>query len=177
MGDDEMADLDELVREIRSAQDLDEALQVLAGALQRGGFEPVIVGLVGIEADGKFRIRGMWSAMPTRLEAGVVISPELTADTKRLANRLLAGRPIRVDLDDDDLGLLGALSKEEGFAGYLVAPVSGPQGVTAVLGLGSASTDALARADLRRVEALADAIGRWILQKPPPRPPSDPSTS
>lgn len=160
-------ELSVLVQEIREAMTLESALRVLAGALDKGGFEPAHVALVGVEADGKFRILGVWAAVPTRFEAGQIISADATPAMLRNAERVQAGYPLRIQLEMQDFGLLGDLAKEEGIAGWVVAPVSTPSGVAALLTLGSASTAALDRTDLTRVHALATMLGHWMLRKPP----------
>lgn len=165
----EFPDLPVLVLEIREAADLDAALSTLAAALDRTGFEPVHVSLSGTEADGKLRVLGLWSAMPSRFEVGQIISPHATTAMTRNIELLRAGKPIRVHLTDDDFGLMGDLAKQESVAGWVIAPVATPVGVTAILALASASDEALDRADLTRVHALATMLGHWMLRKPPKR--------
>lgn len=162
-------DLTALLREIRRAPDLDIALLRFARALCDGGWDPRGVSLVGVEADGKFRIRGMWTAMPSPFEVGQVISPEGTIRSRESAQRLLGGRPIRALLRHEDLGLLGDLVLNQGAAGWLVAPIMTRRGVVAVLALTSGSEEAITSFSLEDLERVAATFSLW-LQQPAARP-------
>jgi len=160
--------LQELVRAVSEAHDLDEALAVVAATLGRAGYDPVSCALSIVEPTGGFRIRGRWSAAPTRLEPGMSISPNFTADTKRLAAELLNANAVWFRLDEVDLGILSDLFRSEGGQAWILVPIMGKSGVIGVLSVGSADRGGFTEADVAMVAGVARGVERILLEKAPP---------
>jgi len=168
MLDGPLPELAELAQWIRAAEDLDEALLTLAGALDRAGFELVNSALVMIEPDGTFRIAGIWSAVPSRFAEGWIINALATEDLRQAADRVLSGYPLLLSLDESDVGILGDLAAQEGVEAFLAAPIGIPEGIVGLLVLSGASADAFRRIDLARFQTLARSIGQSLILKAPP---------
>lgn len=161
-------ELAELAQWMRAAEDLDEALLTLASALAAAGFAPVHCALIAIEPNTTFKIAGIWVAVPSQLGSGWIINALATDDMRRHADQVLSGRPVRVVLAYDDMGIFGDIARAEGVRAFLAAPVTNADGVSAVVFVSSSDLSAVQRIDLSLVHALGHAIGSTLIAKMPP---------
>lgn len=165
MPQDQFPALQDVISDVKASDTLDKALASIAHHFGRAGFNPVSCGLVTAEPSGLFRIRGIWTATPSDVEAGMAISPNFTELSASIAEELLMGTPVSFSVEETDLGLLTALMRKMHTQSVLIVPM-GAGSVVALLVISSSTRDAFSEMDTVLFEGLARAVELNLIEKP-----------
>ena len=158
--------LQRAVEAAEEAASLDAALQGLIGVL-RLDFDVWGAGImVRVERDGNefARIAALWSATETPLEPGVDIPTNLTPELEAISEVIRSGRPTVIRMKEQDLGMLGELSRKQGSAVSLIVPIADQREVIAALALSSGSDDGFTVNDLPFFTGLGKGIQASIVR-------------